>query len=85
MSLYDCIEKINVEKAVEYVSKLQQEDGSFVGDKWGMLIIYLLGFFMSSWWVDIFLKMIRTMFKSLENIFNLLKDCLRCFLACFIH
>lgn len=35
MSLYDCIEKINVEKAVEYVSKLQQEDGSFVGDKWG--------------------------------------------------
>ena len=85
MSLYDCIEKINVEKAVEYVSKLQQEDGSFVGDKWGMLIIYLLGFFMSSWWVDIFLKMIRTMFKSLENIFSLLKDCLRCFLACFIH
>lgn len=39
MSLYDCIEKINVEKAVEYVSKLQQEDGSFVGDKWGMLIM----------------------------------------------
>ena len=78
MSLYDCIEKINVEKTVEYVSKLQQEDGSFVGDKWGMLIIYLLGFFMSSWGVDIFLKMIRTMFKSLENIVNLLKDCLRC-------
>ena len=48
MSLYDCIEKINVDKAVEYVSKLQQEDGSFVGDKWGMLIIYLLGFSMSS-------------------------------------
>ena len=42
MSLYDCIEKINVEKAVEYVSKLQQEDGSFFGDKWGMLIIYNL-------------------------------------------
>ena len=49
MSLYDCIEKINVEKTVEYVSKLQQEDGSFVGDKWGMLIIYLLVFFMNSW------------------------------------
>ena len=53
MSLYDCIEKINVEKAVEYVSKLQQEDGSFFGDKWGMLIIYnllvLFCFFFSIW------------------------------------
>lgn len=74
MSLYDCIEKINVEKAVEYVSKLQQEDGSFFGDKWGMLIIYnllvLFCFFffnLSNWSMDI-LKMIR----------NLLKDCLRC-------
>ena len=30
------------------------------------------------------LKMIRTMFKSLEDIVNLLKDYLRCLLACFI-
>ena len=31
------------------------------------------------------LKMIRTMFKSLEDIANLLKDCIRCLGACFIN
>lgn len=36
LSLYGCIELIDVDKTVEYVSKLQQADGSFVGDKWGL-------------------------------------------------
>lgn len=35
LSLYGCIELIDVNKTVDYVSRLQQDDGSFVGDKWG--------------------------------------------------
>nr|CAB3265392.1 geranylgeranyl transferase type-2 subunit beta-like [Phallusia mammillata] len=31
---YDKLDKIDVNKAVEYIGKLQNEDGSFSGDKW---------------------------------------------------
>uniref|UniRef100_A0A1B6GAS2 Geranylgeranyl transferase type-2 subunit beta n=1 Tax=Cuerna arida TaxID=1464854 RepID=A0A1B6GAS2_9HEMI len=33
--LLDCVDVLPVEKVVSYVSSLQQEDGSFCGDKWG--------------------------------------------------
>ncbi len=35
LTIYDSVDAINVDKAVEYISSLQQQDGSFVGDKWG--------------------------------------------------
>lgn len=33
--LYDSLDVICIDKVVEFVSGLQQEDGSFFGDKWG--------------------------------------------------
>ena len=36
--LYDSLETIDVDKVVQYISGLQQEDGSFYGDKWGQCI-----------------------------------------------
>ncbi|KAJ8276943.1 hypothetical protein GJAV_G00069640 [Gymnothorax javanicus] len=35
LSLYNDLSVIDVHKVVEYVKGLQQEDGSFAGDKWG--------------------------------------------------
>uniref|UniRef100_A0A671MTH5 Geranylgeranyl transferase type II subunit beta n=1 Tax=Sinocyclocheilus anshuiensis TaxID=1608454 RepID=A0A671MTH5_9TELE len=35
LSLYDSINIIDVDKVMDYVKGLQQEDGSFAGDKWG--------------------------------------------------
>lgn len=35
LCLYDSVDAIDVDKAVEYIKGLQQEDGSFAGDKWG--------------------------------------------------
>lgn len=35
LCLYDSIDAIDVDKVVEYIKGLQQEDGSFAGDKWG--------------------------------------------------
>ena len=35
LALYNCVDQVNIEKTVEFVSSLQQEDGSFQGDKWG--------------------------------------------------
>ena len=37
LSLYDDVDAISVDKVVEYVKGLQQEDGSFAGDKWGKI------------------------------------------------
>ena len=37
LSLYDDVTAISVDKVVEYVKGLQQEDGSFAGDKWGKI------------------------------------------------
>lgn len=34
--MYDALDLIDVDKTVEYVKSLQQEDGSFIGDKWGI-------------------------------------------------
>jgi len=34
-AIYDCMDKIDIEGVVRYVSGLQQEDGSFWGDCWG--------------------------------------------------
>jgi geranylgeranyl transferase type-2 subunit beta len=34
--MYDALEVVNTDKVVEFVVSLQQEDGSFYGDKWGM-------------------------------------------------
>lgn len=33
--LYDSLHIVDVNKIVEYIQSLQQEDGSFAGDKWG--------------------------------------------------
>ena len=33
--LYDALDAIDADGIVKYVSGLQQEDGSFFGDKWG--------------------------------------------------
>jgi len=33
--MLDCVDKIDVEGVVRYIQSLQQEDGSFTGDKWG--------------------------------------------------
>lgn len=38
LCLYDSIDVIDVDKVVDYVKRLQQEDGSFAGDKWGTYI-----------------------------------------------
>ena len=35
LSLYTALDTINTDKVVEYIQGLQQEDGSFHGDKWG--------------------------------------------------
>ena len=35
LCLYDAVETIDIDKLVSYISGLQQEDGSFFGDKWG--------------------------------------------------
>lgn len=35
LCLYDSVDAIDVDKVVEYIKGLQQEDGSFAGDKWG--------------------------------------------------
>jgi len=35
LALFDSIDAINKDKVVEFISSLQQEDGSFAGDKWG--------------------------------------------------
>lgn len=33
--MYDAVAEINKDKAIEFIVGLQQEDGSFTGDKWG--------------------------------------------------
>lgn len=33
--MFDKLDAINVEGVVKYVKNLQQDDGSFAGDKWG--------------------------------------------------
>ena len=38
LALYDSMDTINIEKVVEFIKNLQQEDGSFIGDKWGKLL-----------------------------------------------
>lgn len=35
LCMYDSLDTIDVDKVVSYISGLQQEDGSFYGDKWG--------------------------------------------------
>ncbi|XP_065307947.1 geranylgeranyl transferase type-2 subunit beta isoform X2 [Dermacentor albipictus] len=35
LSTFDALDTIDIEKTVSYVKELQQEDGSFYGDKWG--------------------------------------------------
>ena len=35
LCIYDELDTVDVEAAVKYVARLQQEDGSFTGDKWG--------------------------------------------------
>ncbi len=35
LCLYDALDAIDCEKVVNYVKKLQNEDGSFCGDQWG--------------------------------------------------
>lgn len=37
LSLYDELDVIEKGKTVDFVKNLQQEDGSFYGDKWGTL------------------------------------------------
>lgn len=39
LTMYDALDMVNTEKVVEFVVSLQQEDGSFYGDKWGTLLI----------------------------------------------
>lgn len=36
LTLYDSLDSVNVDMVVEFIQNLQQEDGSFFGDKWGM-------------------------------------------------
>lgn len=38
LTLYDSVAEIDVEAVVNYVASLQQADGSFAGDKWGLLL-----------------------------------------------
>ena len=40
--LYDRLDAIDNEKTVDFVKNLQQSDGSFIGDKWGMLFHFRL-------------------------------------------
>lgn len=35
--IYDFLDEINKEKLIEFIVNLQQQDGSFSGDKWGSL------------------------------------------------
>ena len=35
LALYDAFDSITVDTVVQYVVDLQQNDGSFYGDKWG--------------------------------------------------
>jgi len=35
LALFDAFDSISVDSVVHYVSNLQQNDGSFYGDKWG--------------------------------------------------
>ena len=37
LMLYDSLDLMDKKSAVEFVSSLQQPDGSFTGDKWGEL------------------------------------------------
>uniref|UniRef100_A0A3Q2P405 Geranylgeranyl transferase type-2 subunit beta n=1 Tax=Fundulus heteroclitus TaxID=8078 RepID=A0A3Q2P405_FUNHE len=45
LCLYDSVDAIDVDKVVDYVKGLQQEDGSFAGDKWGNRSDYLYSFY----------------------------------------
>uniref|UniRef100_H9GH71 Geranylgeranyl transferase type II subunit beta n=1 Tax=Anolis carolinensis TaxID=28377 RepID=H9GH71_ANOCA len=45
LTLYDSLQVVDVNKIVEYVKKLQKEDGSFAGDKWGNFkIMFIIQF-----------------------------------------
>lgn len=35
LCLYDALDVVNTEKIVQYITKLQNDDGSFSGDQWG--------------------------------------------------
>lgn len=35
LTLYDAVDSLNIDTLVSWVAALQQEDGSFYGDKWG--------------------------------------------------
>ena len=39
--MYDAVAEINKDKTIEFILNLQQDDGSFTGDKWGN---HFLGF-----------------------------------------
>ncbi|MEE6494721.1 hypothetical protein FKM82_001854 [Ascaphus truei] len=42
LTLLDSLPVVDTNKIVEYVQSLQQEDGSFAGDKWGKMFLHLL-------------------------------------------
>ena len=35
LCLYKALDRLDIDKTVEYIKQLQQPDGSFYGDKWG--------------------------------------------------
>lgn len=39
--IYDFLDEINKEKLIEFIVNLQQQDGSFSGDKWGSLFFLI--------------------------------------------
>ncbi|KAH6944593.1 hypothetical protein HPB50_004160 [Hyalomma asiaticum] len=56
LSTFDALNTIDIDKTVSYVKELQQEDGSFYGDKWGRP--EKLPDVCYSWWVLASLKII---------------------------
>lgn len=35
LAIYDALDKIDADKVASYFAKMQQADGSFIGDEWG--------------------------------------------------
>ena len=76
MLLYDAFDAIDTQKVVSYVSKLQNDDGSFQGDEWGEIdtrfsfcAVATLAILVSGFKHKIFLIDMSIIFASIQTPF----------------
>ncbi len=72
--LYDALDTIDTAKVIEFIKGLQQEDGSFYGDKWGRYLFRFTHLFHPIQWVnkqaEIYLNELNLIMKEYNGLTN---------------